>query len=156
MLSAAADILIERRQNLYQDFLKGLSQEQWFTQPDGFANNIAWNVGHLVVAQQGLIYGRLGVDGYLTPELPPMFRPGTSPTDWTAQPDMDEIIKLFLEWPQKLAADIEAGKFDNYVQPEGGEGPPKVPQSALHAMIFNQFHEGLHRGHILDLMAFLK
>ena len=50
MLQAAVQTLIDSRNNLHET-CKNLSQEQWFAVPDGFANNVAWNVGHLIVAQ---------------------------------------------------------------------------------------------------------
>ncbi|MEM7345711.1 MAG: DinB family protein [Chloroflexota bacterium] len=155
MLKAAADMLITTRQRMHET-LKDLSEEQWFAQPDGFANNIAWNVGHLVLAQQGLIYRRLGVEGHLPDGLAEMYRPGTSPADWTSQPDTDELLKLFVELPQKMAKDIDAGKFDNYVKPESqGDNPFPPPESAAHAMIGNQFHEGIHTGNINDLLGII-
>ncbi|MGB0387188.1 MAG: DinB family protein [Ardenticatenaceae bacterium] len=156
MLKAAADVLIGTRQLLYNT-LKDLTQEQWFTQPKGFANNVAWNVGHLIVAQQGLVYRRLGVPGHISGKMTAMYRPGTSPADWSSKPDTDELLKLLVELPKKMAEDVAAGKFDNYVKSEGktlGTFPP--PESSAHAIIFNQFHEGVHAGNIGDLLAFVK
>lgn len=153
MLQAAAEVLIGVRQQLY-DTLKELTQEQWFAQPEGFANNIAWNVGHLIVAQQGLVYRRLGVPGYITPEMAAMYRPGTSPADWTTTPDTDELLRLFIELPQKMAEDIAAGKFDHITPPSQTGGLPPA-KSVAHALIFNQFHEGMHAGNIGDLLAFV-
>ena len=155
MLQAAAEVLIGTRQQLH-GILKDLTQEQWFAQPEGFANNIAWNVGHLIVAQQGLVYRRLGVPGYISGEMAAMYRPGTSPADWTTTPDTDELLRLFVELPKKMAEDVAAGKFDNYVKPEGGSSGFPPPESAAHALIFNQFHEGVHAGNIGDLLGFVK
>ena len=152
MLQAAADTLIQTRQRL-ADTLADLTQEQWFAQPEGFANNIAWNVGHLVIAQQLLCYWRLGVDGYDDPAMRPLYANGTSPADWTEQPNTAELLRLFVELPQKLSADIEAGKFDNYVMPESYEGRFPLPQTVAHAFVFNQHHEGVHNGNIGDLLG---
>ena len=88
--------------------------------------------------------------------MPSLYRPGTSPADWTETPDIDALLRLFIENPQKLPDDIAAGKFDNYVMPEPVEGRFPPPQSAMHAMIFNQFHEGAHHGNIGDLLAFVR
>ena len=154
MLKTAADILLETRQKLHEQ-LSELTREQWFAQPDGFANNIAWNVGHLIMAQQGLVYRRLGVEGYITPEFASLYRPGTSPADWETQPDTAELLKLFVELPQKMVDDVVAGKFDNFEKPEDAQGVFGPPQSALHAMIGNQHHEGIHRGNIDDILSFI-
>ena len=155
MLTAAADILIGTRQRMYDNILKDLTEAQWLTQPEGFANNIAWNVGHLIVAHQGLVYMRLGMEGYATQEMGAMYRPGTSPADWTETPDTDELLRLFIELPQKMAEDMAAGKFDNYVKPEPQEGRFPPAESVAHALLFNQNHEGVHAGTIGELISFV-
>ena len=81
---------------------------------------------------------------------------GTSTADWDIQPDTDELMRLFIELPGMLSADIEAGKYGNYVVPEPVPGKLPPAKSELHSFIFNQFHEGLHIGTIGDLLGFLK
>ena len=156
MLQAAADILIGTRQRLANS-LKDLPQEKWFEQPEGFTNNVAWNVGHLVLAQQGLCYQRCGV----TPpigmeklgEMRKMYGGGTSPADWDENPDTDELLKMLTELPAHMTEDIAAGKFDGYEKPEPQEGRFPPPDSVLHAFIFNQYHEGLHAGTIGEILG---
>ena len=159
MLQAAADILMGARERMANG-LKELTPEQWFTQPDGFANNIAWNVGHLVMAQQGLCYGRLGLDAPIgqekISELRTLYGSGTSPADWTENPDTDELVRLFVELPKQMGEDVAAGKFDNLEMPEPVEGRFPPPQSVMHGLIFNQYHEGLHLGTIGELIGFMK
>ena len=158
MLQAAADILIGTRQRMANK-LQELTPEQWFTQPDGFANNVAWNVGHLIMAQQGLCYARLGIDvplGARMAEFRAMYGGGTSPADWDENPDTDELLRLFVELPQQMPTDIAAGKFEGYVKPDPVEGRFPPPDSVMHAMIFNQHHEGMHAGAIDDLLGFMK
>lgn len=155
MLQAVADTLVKTR-NRMAGSLSDLTQEQWFKQPDGFANNIAWNVGHLITAQQFLCYHSLGVAGYAAPEMRGMYGGGTSPADWKEQPDTAELLRLFVELPQRLSADIAAGKFENYVRPEPVEGQFPPPESVAHAFVYNQHHEGLHNGTIIDLLSFVR
>ncbi len=47
------------RQYLLQ-VTEGMTAEALNTIPAGFSNNIIWNMGHLVAAQQGLCYVRTG------------------------------------------------------------------------------------------------
>ena len=155
MLQAAADILIATRQRMAST-LKELTQEQWFAQPDGFANNIAWNVGHLIMAQQGLCYGRMHIQPHIElAGMRAMYGGGTSPADWSENPETDELLRLFVELPQKMTADIAAGKFDSYVKPEPVEGRFPPPESVMHGFIFNQHHEGMHAGAIGDLIGYM-
>jgi len=153
---ASADILVRTRQNLH-DLIKDLSQEQWFDQPEGFANNIAWNVGHLIFAQQGLTYTRLGLKPDMTRQYAKMYSPGTSPADWERKPDTDELLDKLVALPQKLADDVAAGVFDNLELPTESPIPGMpLPESIEHAMIFNQHHEGMHLGVIVSLMDNIK
>jgi len=152
MTKAAADILLRTRQNLH-GLVKDLTQEQWFAQPEGFANNIAWNIGHLVMAQQGLVYARLGLQANFPKGATAMYSPGTSPADWESQPNTGELLQQFIDNAQKMADDVAAGLFDNLELPEESPIPQTAPaESVEHAMIFNQHHEGMHLGVIVSLL----
>lgn len=148
MMKVASDVLINSRKRMHET-VKDLSQEQWFAQPEGFANNVAWNVGHLVIAQQGLIYRRAGLEMYIPSEMMGLYMPGTSPANWESLPDTNELLRLLVELPDKMAADIEAGMFDNVTVPEESG-------SIEHVMVGNNHHEGLHMGAILALLDFVK
>ncbi|WP_205896842.1 DinB family protein, partial [Pseudomonas viridiflava] len=62
----------KKHQNFILDLVKDLSIEQLNKIPDGFNNNIIWNIAHLTAAQQNLCYTRSGLlptvtDKYLFP-----------------------------------------------------------------------------------------
>jgi hypothetical protein len=42
--------------NLYLRFFEEYSLEQLNKIPEGFSNNLIWNIGHVIVAQQSLVY----------------------------------------------------------------------------------------------------
>ena len=153
MLQAAARTLIDSRNNLHET-CKDLSQEQWFAVPDGFANNVAWNIGHLIVAQNGLIYTRLGVRGYIRRPFATLYIPGTSHLEWESNPDTAELLALLTGNPAKLPEDIAAGKFEIDELPE----MPMLPKahSVEHAFVHNQWHEGFHMGVIESILACIK
>ncbi|MDE0464579.1 MAG: DinB family protein, partial [Caldilineaceae bacterium] len=62
--------------------VEGLSAEQLHAMPDGFDNNIAWNLGHIMVVQQRILYGSSGLPLSVSEETMPMYLPDTSPADW--------------------------------------------------------------------------
>ena len=43
------------------ELVKDLSTEQLNKIPDGFNNNIIWNLAHMIAAQQGVCYVRAGL-----------------------------------------------------------------------------------------------
>ena len=55
------DILTKTRA-IVLHYIDGLTLEQLHVIPEGFNNNIAWNIAHLVVTQQLLHYSLSGKD----------------------------------------------------------------------------------------------
>ena len=98
------------RSSLYQA-VKGLSTEQLQAMPNGFDNNIAWNLGHVLIVQQRLLYSRCGLPLSVPEEMLPLYLPGTSPADWQAQPDAQELVELLVAQQEQLEADYAAGRF---------------------------------------------
>ena len=45
---------IETAREYTETLLEGLTDEDWFWQPEGLTTHIAWQVGHLAMAQYGL------------------------------------------------------------------------------------------------------
>ncbi len=133
--------------------LKGLSQEAFFAIPDGFDNNIAWNLGHIVVTQQALHYRLSGLPTLTTRQDILLFRTGSSPADWTERPDVERLIDLLKKTGPKLREDYAAGLFAGF--------QPYTTSTSVHletiedALAFNNFHEGLHLGTILALRNFV-
>ncbi len=134
-----------------------LTPEQWLAIPDGFENNIAWNVGHVIVAQMGLIYRPCGIrlDGLL-PGMSGMYRPGTSPADWTEQPDIDALKQSLKATSKAMQADYSAGVFDSVDYSGMTTAAGAELTTLMQGVSFNSFHEGLHLGTIMALRDFVK
>ena len=78
---AALSDLRQTRQTLAA-LVDALPEEALTTIPEGFNNHILWNVGHLVVTQQVLVYGLSSLQPNVSAEMMGAFRKGTSPRDW--------------------------------------------------------------------------
>ena len=129
---------------------KGLPEEAYFTIPDKFDNNIAWNLGHIIVVQQALIYGRSGLEMSLEKGQAKLFRQGTSPADWgETRPDITALRKQLREHVDLFEADMAADKFQA-VEPYTTSTGVSLNTFA-DCYNFNNFHEGLHLGQILAL-----
>lgn len=117
--------------------------------PEGFNNHILWNVGHLVVTQQALVYGLSGLTPNVSAEMMGAFRKGTSPRDWDRTWTLAEIRDLLLTLPDQTEADLRAGRFETYR--EYTTTPGVTLRSVDDAIRFNQYHEGIHLGSVLAL-----
>ena len=150
---AAINILKQTRQLIYYA-VKDLSEEQLLAIPDGFDNNIAWNLGHIIVAQKGLCYRPCGLDMGLPRKMFAMYTPGTSPAGWKAQPDIPTLLEMLMQHPQQMEEDYAAGKFDGAFE-EVKTTTSIHLRNIAEATTFNNFHEGLHLGAILALKNFV-
>jgi hypothetical protein len=145
-------ILIQNR-GLIKLTLEGLSPGDYVQIPTGFDNNIAWNLGHIIVTQQALHYTLSGLATAVTKTEVAMYKTGTSPANWSTEPDIPHLLTLFDDLPQKLLADYESGQFQRYRAYRTSTGIHL--ESLADALAFNNFHEGLHLGAILALKKFV-
>ena len=129
-----------------------LSPDQLHAVPASFDNNIAWNLGHVLVVQQRMVYGRCGLPLALPEEMIPLYLPGTSPADWQEKPDARALVEMLLSQQEKLEDDYQTGRFDGctfqaYTTTSGVDIPDRSG-----GLIFNTYHEGLHYGAVQALI----
>lgn len=143
-------MLLSSIRRLYAGTLSQATPEQLVAIPEGFNNNILWNIGHAVVTQQLLTYGLTGNTLNVSDEFVAAFRKGSSPKEWESTPDVDTLKRLTTELPKKFAEDYDAGIFENfkeYTLSTTGDTLTNIDD----AVAFNDFHEGIHLGSVLAL-----
>ena len=129
--------------------IENLSLEQLNKIPDGFKNNIAWNVAHLLVTQQLLCYRLSGLQVSVSDKLIEKYQKGTAPKDIITKQEIEEVKSMFLELIDKFKGD-----YDNKIFKEYQLYPTSVNvtlNNIMDAVEFNNFHEGIHLGYILSL-----
>jgi len=129
--------------------IESLTLEQLHTIPTGFKNNIVWNLAHLVVTQQLLLYKLSGLNCLISDDLIKNYTKGTAPTETMNEAEFEEVKELFLGLPDTLEEDYNAGIFKEYHTYNTSTG--YVLDSIETAIPFNNFHEGLHLGVIMAL-----
>lgn len=142
------DILLKNRKILH-GFLKNTPKEDLFRIPEGFNNNIWWNIAHVVVTPQLLLYGLSGRDFTIEKELIDTYRKGTFPNGEPSKTEMEKIDAYLFSTVKHIQLDYEHGRFKNFQ--EYMTSPKIALASAEDAISFNVFHEGLHLGAILAL-----
>lgn len=146
------DILRKSRALLLKE-VEGLTLEEIHKIPDGFKNNIAWNVAHLVVTQQLLHYKLSGLNCLCPDDLIEAHKKGTSPTKVFTEEEFEEVKELLIGLPDTLEEDFEAGIFQNFNEYPTSTG--FVLNSMEAAISFNNFHEGIHYGIVRSIKKFL-
>jgi len=142
------DILRKNRKMILK-ITEGFSIEQLNKIPNGFSNNIAWNIAHLVVTQQLLCYQFSGLPVGVSNDLISRFKKGTAPEKELTAVEFEEIKELFISLPIKFEEDFRSGLFKAYnLYTTSLNVTLHDIQSAI---AFNNFHEGIHLGTILAL-----
>lgn len=134
-------------------FLENYTLEQLNAIPDGFSNNLIWNIAHIVVTQQLLVYKLSGLPTMVSDEMIEKFRKGTKPEHIVTQAEVDEIKSLLFTTIDQTEVDFENKIFKNFDEYPTSTG--FVLKSAKDAMIFNNFHEGLHLGILMSIRKFV-
>ena len=146
------DITLKNRKILYR-ILENTPKEQLVKIPEGFRNSIWWNIAHVVVTQQLLVYKMSNLPMRIDTSIIDKFKKGTVP-DGTATDEEIEIISAFLfstaEWAEE---DYNTGIFKQFNE---YTTTPKITLTNVEdAIAFNVFHEGIHLGVIISLQKAL-
>jgi hypothetical protein len=134
-------------------FLENYTLEQLNKIPDGYSNNLIWNIGHIVVVQQLLVYKLSGLPIAVSDAMVEKYMKGTKPDHVVTQAEVDEIKALLFKTLDQTEVDYSDKKFQNFQEYPTSTG--LVLKSAEEAMAFNNFHEGLHIGIMMSIRKFL-
>ena len=132
---------------IYTKWLDGYSLEQLNKIPHGFSNNFIWNIGHIMVSQQLLVYAGAG-----QPMLA-KYRRGTKPEGDATQEEINQIKNLLFTTIEKTEGDYKKGLFTSYNERTSELGFKL--SSVEDAIVFNNYHEAIHLGIMMQLRKFI-
>jgi hypothetical protein len=130
------------------DQIAGMTTGQLNQIPQGFNNNIIWNLAHLISGQQGIFYARAGLPITVEERYYSPYRPNTKPAPYIDGDEIGIIKSLFISTITQLQTDWKQGLFDNY--PSWSAMPYGIEIADVEdALDFLTFHDGLHTGYIM-------
>lgn len=138
---------------LLSDFYDRYSLEQLNKIPDGFNNNLIWNIGHIIVTQQKLIYKGSNLSGNISDDLLAKYQSGTKPDAFVSQKEADELKTLLNSLIEPTIDIFLKGIFINYNERTTGTGFHLA--SINDALECNNYHEGLHLGYMMSIKKFV-
>ena len=144
----AFDISLKNRAIL-KSFIDSFSLEEINKIPQGFNNNLIWNIAHIIASQQILVYRLSGLPTMVSDEMIEMFKKGTRPERDLIQTEIDEIKSLLFSPIEKTKEDYHSGLFENFQ--EYTTSTNSTLTNVEDAIWFNTYHEGIHLGYILAL-----
>ncbi len=135
------------------DFLENHTLEQLNIVPAGFSNNLIWNIAHIIVVQQLLVYNLSGLPMMVSNDMISKYRRGTEPEQSVTRAEVEEIKWLLfstLEKARKDFADNIFQEYDEFVSMSGFN-----ITNAKAAMEFNNYHEAVHTGIMMQIKKFI-
>jgi len=145
--------ILETSRTLYSKLLENYSLEQLNTIPEGFSNNLIWNAGHVIASQQKLIYALSGLPMKISDEFFEKYRNGSHPDAAATQAEVDEIKQLLLSTAAQVKADYQNHVFQNFNEYQTQTG--FYLANLEEAILFNNYHEGIHLGMMLTIRKFI-
>lgn len=134
-------------------YLDKLSPIQLAKIPDGFRNNIYWNIAHSVATQQILCYKLSGLPTVVSDNFIDTYRKGTVPEgDAPSNEDILKLKEILSLTQQKLEEDYKQGLFKNFTPYATSYGFEL--SSIEDAITFNNVHESMHLGVVIALNYF--
>jgi len=121
--------------------------------PEGFNNNILWQIGHCISSQQRHMYMRSGLPMYISNDFMESFKIGSSPNSWSVIPDVDELKRLLIDTVNHLESDLESRLFVNYEPFELSMG--FQVKNHIQALQAANYHEAEHSGRVFTYLQLL-
>ncbi|MFC4220840.1 DinB family protein [Flagellimonas marina] len=148
------DILYKNRKIL-QDILQHTPKEELYKIPEGFNNNIWWNIAHVVVTPQLLVYGLSGLEYTIEEELINTYRKGTFPNGEPSAQEVEKVSTYLFSTVKHIQLDYEKGRLHVKNYKELTTSVNVTLTSAEDAIVFSAYHEGIHLGAVRGLQKAL-
>lgn len=145
--------ITETSRKVLLGFLEKYSLEELNKIPEGFSNNLIWNIGHIIVVQQLLVYKLSGLQPMISNEMIEKYQKGTKPEHNVTKEEVDEIKVLLFSTLEKTKQDFAENIFQNYLEFTSMSG--FTMKSAANAIEFNNYHEAVHTGIMMQIRKFI-
>lgn len=124
--------------------------------PEGFNNNIKWNLGHIYVVQENFAFGHLKDKMFIPRNFKNYFGPGTKPEYWDATvPDIYELIQLLKNQVIRVEATLENQLKKSFLK--SYVTSTRMELTTLEEFLsFCLYHEGMHFDAIKSIKRTIK
>jgi len=128
----------------FNSILTTTTKEHLLMIPENYNNNIFWNISHVLVTQQLLVYKLSKLQTRLDWALVKKYSKGTFPENDVSEEEIQQVAEALLATPRWTKEDYEKGIFKEYTPYTTSA---KVTLNNVEdAIAFNIFHMGLHMG----------
>lgn len=113
--------------------------------PEGFNNNIKWNLGHIYVVQEKFAYYFIKEKMIMPNNFSELFTTGTSPTNWGNQalPTISELIQLLENQIDRIEQALEF-RLKEVIEKPYTTSTGITLSTVEELLSFCLYHEGMH------------
>ncbi len=135
---------------MFRDFIDGLEPDLWFRMPSEGVTHIAWQVGHITIANYGLgmlrIRGKKAEDASLVPEsYSQLFGRGSTPsTDQSIHPSIERMVEIYKKVNDQLLTEMQEYTLEQLDEPSLPDHP--LFKTKFETLIFLPYHAMMHLG----------
>ncbi|MFC0214390.1 DinB family protein [Paenibacillus chartarius] len=145
--------------NLFADLRKqilnimtGLPENKLSLVPEGFNNNLHWQIGHVLTITNDLIFVLSGAGSRIPSSYGTFFATGTSPSNWSEQPPEVHILEKKLEEQMLVICEMYDGNLAEPVTAKDNFLQARVIGELFYVLIA---HESTHLGMITAMAKVL-
>ena len=142
------DIALKTR-IIFYNILETLTLDQLNVKPKGFNNTIFWNIKHVVITQQLIIYRFSELPVLVTENEIETYKKGTKSEGKATIEDIELLKYQLFSTLEQTKKDYQKGLFKKFT--EYTVSTKSILTSIDEALAFNNFHEGIHFGYILAM-----
>lgn len=136
--------------------LNDLTNEELNQIPTGFSNNLAWQLGHVVVSQQLLCYKLSGNPFLVDENLIDLYKNGSKPERNFSTEEIEQMKGYLISTVDQLVVDLENGIFENFTPYTVSTYPGFALNNINDAIKFIVSHDALHYGCSLMIKKLVK
>ncbi|MBT8285703.1 MAG: DinB family protein [Flavobacteriaceae bacterium] len=142
--------ITEKLHEIYHKVLLNTPEDQLFAIPSSHNNNLFWNIAHVVVTEQLLIYKLSGLTPRLDGDLIKKYSKGTFPEKNVTKREIEEVADGLLNAPGWIREDYKKGIFKEF-NPYTTSANVTL-NKVEDAISFNLVHLGIHYGTIRSIL----
>src|SRR5690554_2314446 len=146
MIKSVFDSIRQTRM-VFATLVNSLTVEQLNARPSGFNNNIAWNLGHIVVTTPALCYQRSGVNPDFQIPLQAAYRKDSRPTYLIQSTEISFLKELMEHSINQIEKDYNARVFSKGFVPFSTSTYGAELNSIEEVLLTTLMHDNLHLGY---------
>ncbi|MGX6443497.1 DinB family protein [Neobacillus sp. K501] len=134
---------------------QGITEENADAIPNGYPNSLRWQLGHIYVAVEGIVFRFANEIPHLPEGYMDLFKTGTKITDWQiTPPPLEELHPLLLQQVNRVKETF-SGRLDEKIANPFIMGTLKL-ETIGELLSYASMHESEHIGIIKSLKNTLK